>query len=254
MKKIDYVFNIGKRCNSTEFLKTFKLRKFSSPFDWIFIDIETSLDLIKNEFKGFLDDIVYININSNIKQLINGINYDSIDSKLIELKYFKYITHDYNNNQLFFNQKFLPKNIDTDLYNWDRILLFLHYNFYSEVDIEKIKRRQERFQNIIKENTDNVLLFYLSQILTNEKALLLKENIIHKVKEIKTNIVIVLCIEEIDESKWYQTSTEIYDNLYIIKFLVPSYEIQINKWNSLDNHMKEIENVYIEMKKYFSFI
>lgn len=251
MKEINYVFNIGKRCNGTEFLKSFNLRKFSSPFDWMFINIETSLELIKNNFKEFIDDIVYININNDIKNSLKG---KEIDDKLIELKNISYIAHDYNNNQLFFNQKFLPEKIDSNIYNWDRILLFLHYNFYNEADIEKLKRRQERFQSIIKENPENTLLFYLSQILTNDKAVIIKEKVIEKSKTVKANIVTVLCIEELDESKWYQTSIEIYDNLYFIKFLVPSYDIQIHKWNSLDNHMKELENVYIELKTHFSFI
>ena len=40
---INFIFSIGYRCYSPEFLNNFKLRKMSSPFDYLFIDFETSL-------------------------------------------------------------------------------------------------------------------------------------------------------------------------------------------------------------------
>ena len=40
---INFIFSIGYRCYSSEFLNNFKLKKMSSPFDYLFIDFETSL-------------------------------------------------------------------------------------------------------------------------------------------------------------------------------------------------------------------
>lgn len=47
---INFIFSIGYRCYSPDFLNNFKLRKMSSPFDYLFIDFETSLNIINNNF------------------------------------------------------------------------------------------------------------------------------------------------------------------------------------------------------------
>jgi hypothetical protein len=57
MKEINYVFSVGYRCNSVEFLRRFEVSKFSGPFDWMYIDLETSLMNIHNRFEFYLDDI-----------------------------------------------------------------------------------------------------------------------------------------------------------------------------------------------------
>lgn len=60
---INFIFSIGYRCDSVDFLKKFNLRKFSSPFDFLFIDFETSLKIINNNFDDFLHDIILFNKN-----------------------------------------------------------------------------------------------------------------------------------------------------------------------------------------------
>ena len=46
---INFIFSIGYRCYSPDFLNTFNLIKMSSPFDYLFIDFETSLKIINNK-------------------------------------------------------------------------------------------------------------------------------------------------------------------------------------------------------------
>ena len=55
---INFIFSIGYRCYSTDLLETYKLRKMSSPFDYLFINFETSLKIINNNFEDFLYDII----------------------------------------------------------------------------------------------------------------------------------------------------------------------------------------------------
>ena len=63
MIEINFIFSIGFRCYSPDFLYKYKLRKISGPFDYLFIDIETVFDNINNDFDKFLSDIVFINKN-----------------------------------------------------------------------------------------------------------------------------------------------------------------------------------------------
>ncbi len=64
---INYIFSIGYRCYSSDFLNIYKLRKISGPFDYLFIDFETALKIINNNFN---------NIKKILMKLIqNFINY-----------------------------------------------------------------------------------------------------------------------------------------------------------------------------------
>ena len=47
---INYIFTLGYRCYSTDFIEIHKLRKMSGPFDYLYIDFETSLKIINNNF------------------------------------------------------------------------------------------------------------------------------------------------------------------------------------------------------------
>ena len=50
MPIINFIFSIGYRCYSVDFLNFFKLRKMASPFDYLYIDLESSLKIINNNF------------------------------------------------------------------------------------------------------------------------------------------------------------------------------------------------------------
>ena len=66
---INFIFSIGYRCYSPDFLNKFKLRKMSSPFDYLFIDFETSLKIINNNFDDYLYDIIFFNKNNKHLEL-----------------------------------------------------------------------------------------------------------------------------------------------------------------------------------------
>ena len=46
---INFIFSIGFRCYSPDFLKCHNIRNISWPFDYLFIDIETAFDNINNK-------------------------------------------------------------------------------------------------------------------------------------------------------------------------------------------------------------
>jgi hypothetical protein len=51
---INNIFSIGFRCNTDEFLSNFlKIRRYSSPFSYMVIDIKTALNFIDNKFLNY---------------------------------------------------------------------------------------------------------------------------------------------------------------------------------------------------------
>ena len=98
---INFIFSIGFRCYSTEFLNDFQLRKMSSPFDYVFIDFETSLKIINNNFDNYLYDI----------ELFYKKNTTEINNKCYELlleNNIGYMAHNYS--VITFNQNYLDDN------------------------------------------------------------------------------------------------------------------------------------------------
>ena len=53
---INNIFSIGYRCNTDGFLIHFlKIRKYSSPFSYMIIDIKTALQFIDNKFENYIN-------------------------------------------------------------------------------------------------------------------------------------------------------------------------------------------------------
>jgi hypothetical protein len=97
---INFIFSIGYRCYSVVFLDTFKLRKMSGPFDYLFIDFETSLKIINNNFDDYLHDIILFNKNTQKIELFYKKNTTEINQKFCELleNNIGYMGHNYNGN------------------------------------------------------------------------------------------------------------------------------------------------------------
>ena len=106
---INFIFSIGYRCYSPDFLNKFKLRKMSSPFDYLFIDFETSLKIINNNFDDYLYDIILFNKNNKHIELFYKKNTTEINNKYNELleNNIGYMAHNYNGSNLLFNQNYL---------------------------------------------------------------------------------------------------------------------------------------------------
>lgn len=64
------IITIGFRCTSDLILNKFNLRHFSGPFSSLICDFETSINLIKNNFKDYFKNIEKIdNYDGKIKYL-----------------------------------------------------------------------------------------------------------------------------------------------------------------------------------------
>ncbi len=55
-KKFDLIFSLGEDCACSSYLRRFNLQEYSYPFDWLTnADFFTRMDLLVNDFKGFLE-------------------------------------------------------------------------------------------------------------------------------------------------------------------------------------------------------
>ena len=214
MIEINFIFSIGFRCYSNDFLNKYKLRKISGPFDYLFIDIVTAFDNINNDFDKFLSDIVFINKNNKVTKIYysdNLINNQILD--FVENKDIGYMSHSYNDNNLIINQNFINKT-PHNLYNWDRICIFHHHDIIEKSIYEKIYERMKIFINIYKERQNNMCLFYITRIVELENLDEYKTNINNLKKKYNINcyIIIIICSDKLDDN--YSLENNI---LYIIK-------------------------------------
>lgn len=247
---ITFIFSIGYRCYSTEFLISFKLRKMSGPFDYLFIDLETALKIIHDNFNCYLHDIILFNKNKNKIELFYKKNTHKINNLLDELikNNVGYMAHNYNDNNLIFNQNYLSDNLLSDnLYNWDTICSFHHHNIIDGNIYNSIKKRCERFITVINKYNDTTALFYITKIINCENIEDYMADVIELKKKYDINcfLIIIINCDNIEDNHYYN---EVSKCLFIIK-KVENYKIQYSKYNTDNNlnYEKEfniIENIF----------
>jgi hypothetical protein len=248
---INFIFSIGYRCYSPDFLSNFKLRKMSSPFDYLFIDLETSLKIINNNFDDYLNDIILYNKNTQHIELFYKKNTTEINNKFYELlqNNIGYMAHDYSGGNLLFNQNYLDDNkLNDNLYNWNTICNFLHHNILDSNTYNSIKKRCERFNNIINKYNETTALFYITKIINCENIVEYMNNIVElKIKySIKCFIIIIINCDNIEDNEYYN---EVDKCLFIIK-KVENYETQYTKYQTDNNFNYEKE--FNIISKYFT--
>jgi hypothetical protein len=144
MINIKNCFNIGYRCNTDTFLIELNIRKYSSPFSYMVIDLETSLNFIKVNFKDFFKVIKYKSYEQNFKW--NGPIWTQSD--------------------LYFNIQSIPKDTNIDITNMKKICCWNHHNLSDKNIISSIQRRINHLLSCLKSN-ENTLLMYVSNINRN---------------------------------------------------------------------------------------
>lgn len=172
------------------------MSKFSGPFDWMYIDLDSSLINIRDKFSNYLSDI-------SIQK----------DSSLT------YMGQNYSETILPINTRFTERN-SNDVYDWERICVFLHHDLSKQEEIEKINVRIDRFNEIMDLSPEKIMLVYISKILNSPEREM--ESIIEKVEEygIKSYAVFVLCSSETAEYN------KMVGNCLFIFKNVPNYSFQ----------------------------
>lgn len=238
---IEYMFSAGYRCNSPETLNKFKLRPFSGPFDYLFIDIETTFKLIHGRMELFLKDIIVYNKRKQQKHNIKAI--DDLNEKNM-----CYMVHDYNNTTLQINTNFLDDDLSNDLYKWNKICIFLHHELHIKEQYDAIVRRVNRFNSIIEQHSDKTCLFYITKILTIPDIEEYMNNMIQLKHQYSINsyITIIVCCDNLDNACYFK------DNILFIIKKVPPYNIQIESGLKTDNNLDYSYEIYI-MNQHFNF-
>jgi len=245
MINIDFIFSIGYRCNSSDFLKKYQLRSMSGPFDYMFIDIETAFDIIYDDFKNFLTNIVVVNKNNKTKELYY--NAKSIDQRIHTIldKNIRYMRHDYNNTNLIINQNYIDKT-HSNIYEWNRICIFHHHDIRGKITYDTIQKRVNRFKDIYENKIYQKCLFYITRIVDTNHMESYKNIVraLKKQKHIDCYIIIIICSDRFDDDYAFED-----DILFIIK-RVESYDQQLKKYH-VDN---DINFNYINFDKEYSII
>jgi len=138
---IDNIFSIGYRCNSCEFLEKYlNIRKYSSPFSYVVIDINTALNFIDTKFETYVD-MKYIR-PGNKKYKFNNREWTS-----------KFIHSD----SILNDEK-------SDILEMDKICIWCHHNL-NDINIKKsFNKRSEHLLFKIHNTPNTCLLFYIEKL------------------------------------------------------------------------------------------
>jgi hypothetical protein len=246
------VLSIGYRCYSAEFLKNYNLRKFSGPFDYMCIDMETCFKAIHNNYYDFLNDIIVMYRNEKSVKLMYQKKTREIKKNIVELleNDIRYMADNYNNSGLLINQNYIDDNtLSGNLYDWNSICLFLHHAIQSEDIYKQLKMRCDRSQRLMQKYGETTCLFFISKIVNCSNITDYMNDII-RMKQ-KYNIVsfltMILCCDNLEDTHFYNESNKC---LFIVK-KVEDYETQYSRYRTDNNYSYDKE--YNLISQYFDF-
>ncbi len=139
--KINNIFTIGYRCNSDQFLnEILNIRKYSSPFSYMVIDIKTALYFIDNRFNNYTD----------MNYISKGNNTLTFNKKKWTCNFIHNISEitDYN----------------SDVLDNNKVCIWNHHDLSDIVIINKINKRSQHLINILENESSSLLLFYIEKI------------------------------------------------------------------------------------------
>ena len=160
------IWSIGRRCNSTQFLKQYNIFTKDTPWDWAVCDIETIVVNINTDFQDFLCDL-YSPITDKV---INPRNFLSKPNpKINKVKYLDLKFGENNNRNIVLNLNMIDRGETRqynlyDLYN-QKGLFFFHYDMEKAENHAKLQHRIDRFRELGEEN----VLFYIAKTVSSEQ-------------------------------------------------------------------------------------
>ena len=250
--EIKYVFSIGHSCNAGGFLKTNGLRKLSSPFDWMFIDFKSSLEVINDNFEHYLNDMVHFKQDANVLELVRSKRNTIVPQNIKNIFNTKtrYMSISWYDVNIFINTNYLNNtDLSENIYDWSRYCLFIHHDLLNEYFINTLQIRVDRFKYLYNNFSENTLLFYLSKIEHINTVEETMETILNMLKEhnIKSYIAIILCCCNVSDSYYFKDKC-----LFIFK-KVATYDEQV-AMGGTENTINIYFNTELEIiKKYFNF-
>ncbi len=155
--------SLGSSCSVAYQLQKLNLKKESLPFDWIRAnDISFVLYLIKNNFNGFLNNLVHVKDDDKFPYIEDGEDFDKVVDKHTKI---------YKNEYLGFFHDFKE-------------------NITFEMVKEKYDRRIKRFYDVIKDES----IFIRDEQKFKESDIKIYNEINHEIKKYNINNKLVLII------------------------------------------------------------
>lgn len=213
------IISIGYRCITDEFLKKFNKRFFSGPFSYLFVDFETSIKIIHDNFKKYFTNIETINNN----------NYQ-----------IKFLPHWRMTKKFYVNKYYTSDLSNNNIYDLQNLLIWNHHDITNKKIKETFVRRIKRIQDFMKNNF--CIFFYIDRIYEGDNI----DNFIDiKILSIikryyKFNTHNILYILPFSKKKYLQYDTKLYkryDNVYIYLIYSPSISKLQKKSNEIVKHI-----------------
>lgn len=236
---IEYWFSAGFRCNATDFSVKYGFRKYSSPFDYMYIDFESMLHIVNNRFLDFLNDTVIL--DGHYHTLIN---YKSKNSIWVKPEFYqllhmpiRYMRESFLSTFVRFNQTYTQPNnkkeFTENLYDWDRICIHHHHNVTDDKVIAYMEKRCHRFCRVFENSYKKCVLLHITKIMSGidirreiTRILSLK----NKYNNLAYMVYIMCCDDQVDDEFFIDRC------LFIVK-KVPSYDTQFRE-HGTENHVK----------------
>jgi len=221
---INNVFAIGFRCNTDEFLSRFlKIRRYSSPFSYMVIDIKTALNFIDNNF----------------------LNYTNKDFILPGKNTYKFNKHNWCCNNI--HKYSIITNDYVDILDMDKVCIWNHHNLYDENTINSLNRRSLHLLECLNKNSDTTLLFYIEKIQKYQETDCYFDKSILDNYNCKFLILIPLLNFNQDPILFYDDSRIriIYFNSNL-DYWATDTDCHIEEWNKLQILINKLYNFNIE--------
>ena len=181
MKEINYTYSIGSNCDSTFFIRHYKLSKFSGPFDWVYVDFNSALKNIEQKFERYTKDLFYYNPNVNYNNmsieelklhLINKEYHNQVDYRLENISDIEFELHPNKSyvKDFYINQHFLPDEITPNLVQWNKSCWFPHHDFKDKDKNNVLKNKINVFNKVYGDNKDNILFIGFNKFETIQDA------------------------------------------------------------------------------------
>jgi hypothetical protein len=146
MRQINNVFTIGYRCNADELLEALNIRKYSSPFSFMVIDVKTALKFISTNFENYTNP-EFIEPGNNTNLIYNRIWWFTNKHKC------SVITDDYANI--------------TDM---ETVCIWNHHNVTDPIIASKLNRRSRHLLDCLSKSPDTLLLLHIALIQKYEEG------------------------------------------------------------------------------------
>ena len=242
---------IGRRCNSTEFVRKYNLTDktcTSSPFDWDFICLESVIYFLNCNFKNYTNDI-YMPWENKI--INNTQNYEI--PKTQDFIYLRINLRGSHKNFGLNLNTVQNRPIDPNLYTCLDGLYFFHYNFCDESIVAK---KQNKINEFLSKKSENILLFCIWSILKKNEISTTIEYIQNVLKKV-TKPYRFLFVFPIDDLLSDFEIHKMDRPIYFVSIKVPPLTTQLSysyNENNLDNpeiKWKNLYNFIVDLKKDF---